>query len=259
MALPPDDAAAIALRGVAALLASLGEAHASGAPWAAHSSVPRLRLTVHSALVPGVAARAFRGTCLLPYPVAVVYALLGDLRARERWDRNIVRLDTRAVAGGATVFYSVTKPVGPISGRDFVDATWRGELSALPAEVRTGAGAAALAAGALVNGGAGMEAGHADFPASAAMVRGLNHASGWVLEPCAPDAGTSGQAGSAWTRISYLVQPELKGWMPTSLVNATLAGMFTAFFGDLIEYVGTSEGAEAAAAAAAAATTAATS
>jgi hypothetical protein len=240
-----DDATveSTALRGVSALLSSLGDRHASGAAWAPHSTSAKLRMTIVSAATPGVSAHAFRATALLPYAPGTIFTALGDLRAREKWDSNIARLDSRPVGGGAggagsAVFYSATKAVGPISGREFLDATWRGAASALPtAELR-----AAAPAGALVNCGCGLPEGHVAFPPDARLVRGLNHPSGWIFEPLdAVTATTAAASGpplpansDGWTRATYLVQPELKGWMPSAVINATLAGMYTTFFSELL-------------------------
>jgi len=92
---------------------------------------------------------------------------------------------------------------------------------------------------------------HPNFQASPAFVRGFNHAgSGWILEPLAgpsqpeesPQTLPPGQRhprhGGAsemqWTRVSYVVQSELRGWLPPAVVNSSMVGMYSTFFSDLI-------------------------
>ena len=263
-------------RGVAALLASLGEKHAGGGSWTHAAADASLRLTVCSAASPGLSARAFRGEILLPYSCATIVARTLALEERCTWDRAIARLAVHMVrAPHHRVFYSVTRPAagGIISGRDFADAVFVGSAAALPPAVAAAA-VRPLASGAFVNAGAGLRE-HAAFPASSALVRGYNHPSGWVLEPAQPPpAGDGGRAppsnSNGWTRVSardaqgwavclrararrstrhfprsshhqvtYLVQPELAGWLPTSVVNASLSSMFSHFFSDMLAHLQT--------------------
>lgn len=250
--MPSDDASvsAAALAGVAALLQSLGAVHHGGGAWARVSATPSLRLTVDSASSPGLSARAFRGCIVLPYSLAALRARTLDLEQRMRWDHAIARLASAPLAGGAaagprfSVFYSATKPAagGVISGRDFVDAVCVGAAAALP-PAALGAAARPLADGAFVNAGTGLKA-HDAFPATGALVRGFNHPSGWLFEPAdappADDGGAPPPANSdGWTKVTYLIQPELAGWLMPAIVNGSLSGMFANFFGDMLAFLKT--------------------
>ena len=105
------------------------------------------------------------------------------------------------------------------------------------------AAARPLAAGAFVNAGTGLKA-HDAFPATGALVRGFNHPSGWLFEPADPppagDGGAPPPANSnGHTRVTYVVQPELAGWLMPAIVNGSLAGMFANFFGDMLAFLKT--------------------
>ena len=257
MSVTASDAAA-ADAGVRVLLASLGGAHAGGGAWSPAASDARLRLSVCTAPAPGsggASSRAFRGVATLPYSVETLRARTLNLAERLTWDKavahlGVVRAAARdaASAGGAgyAIFHSVTKPAaaGVISGRDFCDAVFIGDAAALPPDVAAAA-ARPLAAGAWVNAGAGLRE-HAAFPATKALVRGFNNPSGWLVEPADPppdgDGGARPANSNGFCRVTYLVQPELGGWLPSVVVNAALTGMFAAFFGDLLAFLAAKDG-----------------
>jgi START domain len=169
--------------------------------------------------------------------MAKVVGTVQDFAGRLSWDQNIKGLDKiiiKTLSGeGATgdeicAFRSATKAVGPISGRDFVDAIYVGKFSSLPEDVKK-----CLAAGqvghpdeCLINGGMGAEAGHPSFPETKEFVRGLNYpGSGWLFEPTGPES----------VRIYYCVQSQLNGWLPAAVVNSSMQGMFVDFFKCLIK------------------------
>jgi hypothetical protein len=227
-----------------------GDTNAAGTPWVCKNSVPHLRLRVVDSAYNGAPQTLFKAVIEVPYCLRTVLTTITDLQRRLTWDRNIAGLGVTVVRevgageGGMPpprfcLFHSATKAVGPISGRDFVDAVFIGPISALPPEIVAQA-PKAIAPGAWVNGGCGLPEGSDKYPGSS-LVRGLNAPSGWVLEPSsAPaDAGAAPlPAGhDGWTRISYVVQSDLKGWMPSMVVNASLTGMFTDFFTDLLSFM----------------------
>ena len=37
--------------------------------------------------------------------------------------------------------------------------------------------------------------------------------------------------------MTYIVQPELSGWLPSTVVNASLSSMFGHFFGDMLAFL----------------------
>lgn len=234
--------------------------NASGGAWKRAAKLdPKLRLDIFESSVPGCSQKVFKAVIELPYKLATICREIADLPARLRWDRNIAALDMRvvkevpaAIAGDAagvyTLFRSATKPVGPISSRDFVDATYIGPFTLLPEAVRVAAPAGMEIA--FIHGGSGLEAGHPDFPEVSGVVRGHNHPGcGWVFEVIAapsealgpPPAYTALPPGhDGWTRITYVVHSKLNGWLPSSVVNSSMTGMFGSFFGDMLAHMATS-------------------
>jgi hypothetical protein len=169
------------------------------------------------------------------------------------WDQNIAGLNSEIVEelppsaafphGNPRflIFRSATKAVGPISGRDFVDCVYLGPLGALPESVRSAAPAGLEQV--IINGGSGLPNGHASFTETSAFVRGFNHPGcGWVLQPLSGPSDASSTAAvpsnsDGWTRVYYVVQSELKGWLPTAVVNSSMVGMFTTFFTNFLAHM----------------------
>jgi len=298
-----------------------------------------------AATAAGSAPKQFRAIIELPYSAVVAYAAVLDNQARLAWDKSIADLKTLTVralplplqankesfssdgrtaassSNGSQIvpFYGLmhctTKQIGPIQGRDFVDAVYAGPLNGLPNRGLAAVGgpdrdnnsdrsnstissstssnsssnlAAPLhsreqrwpedASAVLVNGGAGIgPKGHSSFPITSGLVRGENQPGcGFVFEPMPfpPATATKGAARSSnnsgsngggnngatvisanderklenedsnegshreeWVRVKYCVQSDLKGWLPPSLVNATMANVFRDFFRDLSDHI----------------------
>ena len=248
---------AAANAGVTELLAHASAVtNASGKPWLLKHTEPRLRLVVHDSPHAGRSQRAFKAVIELPFSLTAVVTHILDLEARMKWDKNIAKLAATPVrevlaaqplpqdTASYLVFCSCTRAVGPISGRDFVDAIYVGPMSLLPDEVRLAA-PPTVAATAWVNGGAGLPGGHASFPESSSFVRGANFGSGWVVELLAGPSDASATAAplprgathGGWTRVTYIVQSDLKGWLPAAVVNASMVNMFVTFFDNLIAHM----------------------
>ncbi len=223
-----DDAALVAASRDAALALLLGNCGPTltcdGAPWSRVLANAALSLEVFDAPVPASALRRFKAVAALPFPPAAVAAALADHAARMVWDRNIALLEEvelQAAPFRATLLHSRTKAVGPIAGRDFVDACVALHLPAPPA---AGPEAWVAAPGSIAAGGIGVRA-DARFPETPAAVRGYNTpGSGWVFEPA---------DGGAATRVHYCIHVDLAGWLPTMLVNSSIAGSYVSFFTDL--------------------------
>lgn len=247
-----------AQEGVRVLLQHAGsEVNAAGQPWKRATKLDaKLRLDIFESSVPGCSQKVFKAIIEVPYKLSTLCREIADLPARLRWDRNIAALDMRTVQdvpsatssdahGVYTLFRSCTKAVGPISSRDFVDATYIGPFSLLPEAVRAAAPAGMDVA--WVNGGRGLEEGHADFPEVSGVVRGLNHPGcGWVFEVIAGPSEALGPAPAnsalppghdGWTRITYVVHSKLNGWLPSSIVNSSMVGMYGTFFGDMLAHM----------------------
>jgi hypothetical protein len=224
-------ASAIAASEVAARTLLLGNCGATrsveGAPWTSTLTHANPLLTVFYAPgPPGSSYNRFKGVCSLPFPPSLVWDCLHDNARRHAWDRNIHRVASTPLAAGpaitpsspplrACIVHSQTRNVGIIAGRDFTDLPVFLSFADAPA-APAGPDAYAAPQGTLVSGGAGIE--DAQFPPQPGFVRGWNSpGSGWVLEPVAQPSG------AVHTKVHYLIHTDLKGWIPSALVNASLA------------------------------------
>jgi hypothetical protein len=223
-----------ALAGVQLLLTNAaldGSPSADGTPWSEASRKPDLHLTIYRSDAKGSSYARFKAVCVLPHAPAVLARFVADNEARMKWDSNIARLETHALAAGDAAgtgsppppgakFYLLrcqTHAVGPISARDFVDAV----------------ATYALPDGRLVNGGASV-VDAARCPERKGVVRGWNTpGGGWVFEPVRVPATSDGTGARVHTRVVYVIHSDLRGWMPSSVVNAALTSTYVAFFTDL--------------------------
>jgi len=248
-----DDAlCALAVSGVAAVLGNLAaDANAEGGAWTLGLEDRALQLRVFHSPVPGSPLLRFKGVCEVPgFAPQFVQAAVSDNAPRLRWDSNIAALDTLALRGegapaGAppaaaaasgvqrvVLLRSATRPVGPISAREFVDVT-----------AICDDGFAGVPAGSVVSAGVGVAA-DARFPEAPGFVRGINSASGWVFE----------RTAEGGTRVHYVIHSDLKGWFMAFVVNSAITGSYQTFFGDLkrrlaeLKALGSTDGREPAAA-----------
>ena len=228
---PADsDLVATARLGVRALLANTrADANAEGRPWTLGLEDAALGLRVFHSEVPGCALLRFKGVCDLPaqFSPQFVQTAISDNAARLKWDSNMAALDTVVLRGpgapaGAppldagvrrvVMLRSATRPVGPVSAREFVDVT-----------LICDDGFEGVPPGSVVSGGAGA-VDNARFPEQPGFVRGWNSPGcGWVFERRA-DGGT---------RVHYVIQSDLKGWFMSFVVNNVLTGSFVTFFTDV--------------------------
>lgn len=192
------------------------EVNSEGNPWKVEYERPDLNLRVFYSSVKGSSFRRFKAVCTIPYDVSTIRNFLADDQSRLTWDRNIQDISRIIVKEDADkrekifVLRCATKQVGPISGRDFVDAC---------AEL-------VLEDGSVVNGGGGIPLEVSKFPATRGFVRGYNHpGSGWHFEP--------DPEGSGGTRISYVIHCDLKGWFLPLIINNAIGGSYATFFEDL--------------------------
>jgi hypothetical protein len=214
------------------LLGNCGSAHsAEGNAWKQtlehREEGASFSLVVYWAAGPnGCSNNRFKGVCEMAHAPSTVWACLHDNEKRHLWDRNISRVTALCVRAGAPVteggaperaciVHSQTRNVGIIAGRDFVDLPVFLSFEDGPS-APTGPDGFVAPKGTLVSGGAGIE--DARYPPAAGFVRGWNSpGSGWVLEPV-PQPG-----GAVHTRVHYLIHTDLKGWIPTMLINSSLA------------------------------------
>lgn len=195
--------------------------NSDGNPWRFEFERKDLQLKVYNSMAHGNTIRRFKAVCVIPgIAPRELMAFIGDCPRRLTWDRNICALTTLQIRddsrGLVTILRCATKQVGPISGRDFIDATI----------VRN------LDDGSIVNGGSGLcpEDLHLLHPESKAFVRGLNQpGSGWLVEPIkSPDGAVTG------SNIQYIIHTDLKGWFNAFIINQAIGGSYTAFFEDML-------------------------
>ncbi len=226
------DAAHVA-SGHAAALARLGNCGAQhtteGLPWAAALSKPAMHLEVVTAGVPASAARRFKGVCDVPFEPARVFAALLDEVARARWDRNVKsthKTELQVAPFRAALWFSTTRDgvlMGLVSSRTFIDVAVQLEFPDAPSPA-AGPDGFSAAAGSFLTGGHGLLA-DARYPEAPGLIRGLNHGgTGFVIE--ARPGGAS--------RVHYVIQTDLKGWLPMSVINFNIVRSFVDFFGDLL-------------------------
>lgn len=192
------------------------DVNADGNAWNAVLERNDIQLKVFNSETRDSSLKRFKAIALLSdiTPQQLI-AFIGDREHRKTWDRNIFDLQTVDLAtderGAVAVLRSCTKKVGPIAGRDFVDAT----------VVRT------LADGSVVNCGTGLEVRDTFglFPPTKQFVRGLNLAgTGWHIET---EPSING------VKVSYVIQTDLRGWFLPIIINQAIAGSYVSFFEDL--------------------------
>lgn len=228
------DAALIASAHAATLTELLGNCGATrsfaGTPWRRVLTDAGLSLAVFDAEVPGDSMRRFKGVCELPFPPAACYGALDDHPARAQWDSNLAALEAVALQEApfrASLLHSVTKAVGPIAARDFIDCCVLLELTG--EEAAAGPEGFRAPRGTIVSGGVGVAA-DARFPeGGGGAVRGFNGSSGWVFEPLLGEDGATVRG----CRCHYVIHTHLKGWLPDFVVNSSISGSYKAFFADL--------------------------
>lgn len=190
------------------------EVNADGNKWRLEFERKDLRLSVFNSEAKGSPIRRFKAVCFLPdISPDELMSFICDVQHRLTWDRNIHTLTMLQLSddarGKVAVLRSATKQVGPISGRDFIDATI---VTKRPD-------------GSVINCGSGLDTAecYGLFPPTSAFVRGFNQAgTGWHVEPH--------ESGS---RVNYVIQPDLKGWFTAFIINQVIGGSYSSFFEDL--------------------------
>ena len=208
--------------------------------WTLDYSREELNLQVFYNLSEASSIRCFKAVCIIPeYTNQQVISVLSDHEARVAWESNINALSTIEVKSSPglniCILRCATNAVGPISGRDFYDATATMQLPD----------------GSFINGGAGI-AGTDKFPAIKNFVRGYNYPGKCSVYANIADLFSSRFVdfaiafayfiGSGWhfqdlaeggTKISYFIQCDLKGWFLPVVINNSVGGSYTTFFKDL--------------------------
>lgn len=197
-----------------------------------------------STKVKGSPSRKFKAIVELPNITPMqLMDFIGDHAHRLTWDKNLANLEEVVVTEGVesdfiargdenikqkckegskdetrarvVVLRCQTKQVGPVAGRDFVDAMV----------------VKALDNGVVFSAGGSLSRSEAEtiFPETKGLVRGFNmYGCGMFME------NISVQEGRTCTRMQYVIHSDLKGWFLPAIVNNVLGGSFCAFFECLI-------------------------
>ena len=186
--------------------------NSDGRPWSLQFENKDLDLKVYNSETKGSPIKKFKAVCIVPFPPKYVQEFISDNNHRLIWDRNICDLTALIVKEEEKkkiiLLRSATKKVGPIAGRDFIDTTCIMEYDD----------------GSRVSGGAGIN--NIGFPSKIDnFVRGFNATGGgWYFQPI--DDGVS-------TKVTYIIQCDLKGWFSAILINNVIGGSYLDFFTDL--------------------------
>ena len=202
------------------------EKNADGKAWKLGFENSSLQLRVFSSESKNSKLHLHKAICIFPdISPDDLCDFIHNIKHRLTWDRNVVGLtaitvDDQSYTKGDGkrqhkwfhMLRSTTKNVGPISGREFIDACLLMHLDN----------------GSIVCASTGLtpEQIFDKFPISKDRIRGINErGSGWLFEKC----GVSGND----CKLTYTIQCDLKGWFTPMLINAAIGGSFTAFFEDL--------------------------
>jgi len=208
---------------------------------------PDLQLTVYSCKEPNSSLKRWLGVCLFPATDCVeLMNYFNDLQKRLTWDKNCSHLEahhlytwpvidpsaaptaekkTLGVHNSLKFLRCTTSAVGPISARDFVDINYlRHDVD------RSGKVYAVLSCGGVTP---ELENAHKTkystiYPVVPGVVRGTTSGGcGWYIKQDR-DAGT-GEYTDACT-VSYVIHSDIKGWLPSMLINSAIGGTFAEFF-----------------------------
>jgi len=208
--------------GVQVLLKNVREdKNSDDKPWVKNLEkiVDSCPLVVYESEVPNSPLYRFKCVIDVPYDPDLIQERMHDNIARRKWDTNIHELDIVEIqASNPRVFIlrSATKAVGPISARDFIDVT---------AVMKDSNGKLVSGGGSLID--------LQRFPVQSGFVRGWNSSGGgWYYEPrINPNGKLIG------CRIHYVIHTDLKGWLPTMIVNNAIAGSYVTFYTDFLKHL----------------------
>ncbi|CAD5122578.1 DgyrCDS10991 [Dimorphilus gyrociliatus] len=164
--------------------------------------------TVHSIILPGL-GKFFKLECLLEADVKLLFELLVvRLEETPGWNSQIIECRTlQSLTTNSDITYSIAAPGagGVISSRDFVSARfWKWKEGCI------------LAAATAVN--------CSKAPVNKLYVRGENNLVGWLLQPVTDER----------TKFVWLLNTDLKGYIPKFTVNKALCAVMLDFISMLI-------------------------
>lgn len=187
-----------------------------GNPWILDFERKDLNMKVYYSQPKNSSIRRFKAVCIIPdiTPQACMDFIV-DTKHRLTWDRSLQVLTVLDICnderGRVVVLRSGTKTLGPITGRDFIDAV----------VIRT------LPNGMIIQCGTGVDESELRglYPVTKSLVRGINQTSGSCVEA---EPSVNG------VRVSYIVETDLKGWFPAFVINNAIGStMYVGYFEDL--------------------------
>ena len=224
--------------------------NAHGEPWVATPGNDRsdLHLKVYCSKEPDSKLLRWVGVC--KFPKTKCYELmtfLQNFEKRGQWDPNCTVVETHVLYEWAAansngtsssnnpknamkLLRCETPAMGPISARDFVDINYiRHDLD------EQGNITAVLSCGGVTPALDAYQKKHCPtlFPELSGIVRGLTSGgSGWYM-PQDRDPVSKELLDSC--TLYYVIHSDIKGWLPTVLINNTVGGTFAQFFEKLKE------------------------
>lgn len=184
-----------------------------GTSWAMETETEGVRIESCST---ASSIRRFRAVTEIDAPAHAVARCL-HWEERGKWDTNMASHRVVCDIGGdATIGHYVVNGAFGVSKRDFVDALCvRNEDD-----------------GAVWSFGLSVE--HADAPVSSDAVRGFNFPGcGWCAQPI---------PSSSRCTFSYVISTDLKGWIPSMIVNRAMAGSMLALIQQMRHHLASSGG-----------------
>jgi hypothetical protein len=219
--LPPSELAehiSLARRGIEAVKANCIEGKTTGCeghPWVETGHHAALSMRIYQCDAGSGAPRRHKAVIAIPFSARQVLDVILDDPVRLTWDKAVAKLVSQPIADRVWLQYGITKGVFGVSPRDFVNVVTMEDLEG----------------GGLVHGGAGIEE-HALFPHQPRVLRALNMCGvGWHLVPIPSPDGSA----QPWTRVSYVIQSDLRGWLPHFVINSAMSSTYAGFFEGVIK------------------------
>jgi len=183
--------------------------------------------------------KAFKSIGKIPVSAEKLFHLMNNTRATTKWNKALKEYRVlRKLCNDMDIIYAVGAAAGPISARDFVQIR---VIRRLESDSKTEEGKKIRG---FVLGGYGIkERLVAEHPG---IVRGFNYTNGYVIlegkgdegDKKGEEAAKDNANGSAneksekteWCRLVWVMNADLKGWLPASVVAATMTGVMVAFY-----------------------------
>lgn len=172
---------------------------------------------------------------LCPGNPTAICETIRDCKNRLKWDLNVscskkIPIDHDANDTNLQIAYTATKPAagGIISPRDFVDLSDIYPIN----DAKTGYEATQLV---------GVSVECDEVPEKKGFVRGNTLISGFLMEKLSTkelkERYNICESQCEWSRMKYIVQSDIKGWIPKSVLNAAFASSICEYVNNLRNYV----------------------